>query len=67
MDLKLAPITAENWRSATLLTTDPERKIPLDEQWIANNAFSLHLFASFGFQRTEEMDADERFYILPGE
>lgn len=41
MDLKLMPITAENWRDAVFLTTDPERKIPLDEQWIANNAFSL--------------------------
>ena len=41
MDLRLAPVTAENWRTAVFLTTDPERKIPLDEQWIANNAFSL--------------------------
>ena len=41
MNLKLVPVTAENWRSAVFLTTDPERKIPLDEQWIANNAFSL--------------------------
>ena len=41
MELRLAPVTAENWRSAVFLTTDPERRIPLDEQWIANNAFSL--------------------------
>ena len=150
MELKLAAITAHNWRTATFLTTDPERKIPLDEQWIANNAFSLlqcqfdqdwdcrllmdgetavgfvfygydrdsghhllcrymidvryqnqgygktflplvveqirnqygctdvytsvhddnahalHLYTTFGFLRTEEMDADERFYVLPG-
>ena len=39
MELKLVPITADNWRTATFLTTDPEHKIPLDEQWIANNAF----------------------------
>lgn len=41
MELKLVPVTAENWRTATFLTTDPEKKIPLDEQWLANNAFSL--------------------------
>ena len=41
MELRLEKITADNWRTATFLTTDPERKIPLDEQWIANNAFSL--------------------------
>ena len=41
MDLKLVPVTEHNWRQATFLTTDPERKIPLDEKWIANNAFSL--------------------------
>ena len=41
MDLKLEKVTAANWRTATFLTTDPEGKIPLDEQWIANNAFSL--------------------------
>ena len=150
MDLKLVPVTAENWKTALFLTTDPERKIPLDEQWIANNAFSLvqcrydpdwdcrlmmdgetavgfvfygywreekryllcrymidvkhqgkgygtaflplavelirrqygcadvytsvhddnahavHLYKSFGFVPTEEMDADERVYILRG-
>ena len=151
MELRLEKITADNWRTATFLTTDPERKIPLDEQWIANNAFSLlqccydpdwdcrllmdgetavgfvfygldrdtdhyllcrymidvrhqnkgygkaflpmvvelirnqygcrdvytsvhddnahalHLYTTFGFQRTEEMDADERVYVLRGE
>lgn len=150
MDLKLLPVTKDNWRTATFLTTDPERKIPLDEQWIANNAFSLlqcqydpnwdcriladgdtavgflfygydtetghhllcrymidvdhqgkgygtaflpmavelirsqygcrdvytsvhddnahalHLYTSFGFERTEEMDAEERVYVLRG-
>ena len=35
MDLKLVKVTPDNWRTATFLTTDPERKIPLDEQWIA--------------------------------
>ena len=151
MDLRLERITADNWRAAAFLTTDPERKIPLDEQWIANNAFSLlqcvynpdwdcrllmdgetavgfvfygydrdadhyflcrymidvkyqnqgygkaflplvvelirsqygcrdvytsvhdnnshalHLYTGFGFQRTEEMDAEERVYVLSGE
>lgn len=41
MELKLIPVTAENWRGAAFLTTDSERKIPLEEQWIASNAFSL--------------------------
>ena len=41
MDLKLVPVTSDNWRKATFLTTDPERKIPLDEQWLTSNAFSL--------------------------
>ena len=41
MNLKLVPVTADNWKTALFLTTDPERKIPIDEQWIANNAFSL--------------------------
>lgn len=150
MDLKLVPVTADNWRTAAFLTTDPDRKIPLDEQWIANNAFSLlqcvydkdwdcrllmdgetavgfvfygydrdtghyllcrymidvnfqnqgygkaflpmvvglirkqyacldvytsvhddnahalHLYVAYGFERTEEMDADERVYVLRG-
>ena len=41
MELKLVPVTKDNWRTATFLTTDPERKIPLDEQWLTSNAFSL--------------------------
>ena len=41
MELKLVPVTAENWRSAVFLTTDPERNIPLDEKWLTSNAFSL--------------------------
>lgn len=151
MELKLVPVTADNWRKAVFLTTDPERKIPLDEKWHTNNAFSLlqcnydpdwdcrlmmdadeavgfvffgywrecgrhllcrymidvkhqnkgygkaflpmvvelirqlygcrtvytsvhdenahalHLYTSFGFERTEEMDADEQVYVLRGE
>lgn len=39
--MELVKITAENWKDAVFLTTDPERKTPLEEQWIANNAFSL--------------------------
>lgn len=41
MSLHLEPVTRQNWRNAVFLTTDPERKIPLEEQWMANNAFSL--------------------------
>ena len=150
MGLKLVPVTADNWRDAVFLTTDLERKMPLDEKWIASNAFSLlqcqydsdwdcrlmmdgetavgfvfygydrdeehylmcrymvdvkhqkkgygkaflpmvidlirkqyhcqdvytsvhddnahalHLYTAFGFERTEEMDADERVYVLRG-
>ena len=40
-DLSLAPIGPDNWRDAAFLTTDPERKNPLDQEWIANNAFSM--------------------------
>lgn len=150
MDLKLVPVTADNWRDAVFLTTDPEGKIPLDEKWITSNAYSilqcvydtdwdcrllmdgatavgfvfygflpdeqrgylcrymfdvkhqnkgygkaflplvvdlirnqydcrdvytsvhddnshaLHLYTSFGFRRAEEMDAEERVYVLRG-
>ena len=150
MNCKLVPVKADNWKIALFLTTDPERKSPLDEEWIANNAFSLvqcrydpdwdcrlmmdgeeavgfvfygywreedryllcrymidvkhqgrgygtaflplavaqirsqygcrdvytsvhddnahavHLYTKFGFVPTEEMDADERVYILKG-
>lgn len=41
MDLKLIPVTAENWEIAVGLTTDPEGKIPLVEQWLNSNAYSL--------------------------
>lgn len=41
MELRLDKITEKNWRQAAFLTTDPERKIPLEEQWLANNLFSL--------------------------
>ena len=41
MDLKLEKVTPDNWREAAYHTTDPERKMPLDEKWITNNAYSL--------------------------
>lgn len=41
MELKLVPVTADNWREAVFLTTDPERRIPLDEKWITSNAYSM--------------------------
>lgn len=39
--VELTEVTGENWKQAVFLTTDPERKIPLDEKWIISNAFSL--------------------------
>lgn len=39
--MKLVPITSENWRNAIFLTTDAERVNPLDQKWLASNAFSL--------------------------
>ena len=41
MELRLEKVTSENWRKAVFLTTDPERKMPLDERWITSNAYSL--------------------------
>lgn len=41
MELRLEPVTQANWRHAVFLTTDPERKIPLDEKWLTSNAFSM--------------------------
>ena len=41
MELKLEPVTSDNWLRAIALTTDPDRKIPLVEQWVTSNAFSL--------------------------
>ena len=41
MDLKLVPITAENWKKAIFLTTDSTGKYPIEEQWIASNALSV--------------------------
>ena len=151
MELKLVSVTSDNWRTAIFLTTDPDRKLALEEKWIAGNAFSLlqcqydpdwdcrvmmdgeeavgfvfygywreadhyllcrymidakyqnrgygtaflplavdqirsqygcrdvyvtvsddnahalHLYRKAGFQRTEEMDEDERVYVLKGE
>ena len=150
MELRLEQVTADNWREAVFLTTDPDRNIPLDEKWVTSNAFSvlqhiydrdwdcrvlmdgacavgfvfygywreenryllcrymidvqhqgkgygtaflpmvveqirnqygcrdvytsvhddnshaLHLYTQFGFERTEEMDAEERVYVLRG-
>jgi diamine N-acetyltransferase len=150
MELRLEKVTSDNWRKAVFLTTDPERKMPLDEKWITSNAYSLlqcvydeewdcrilmdgenavgfvfyghwpeedqymlcrymidvkyqnkgygkaflpmvvaqireqfsckdvytsvddenlhamHLYTSFGFERTEEMDGEERVYVLRG-
>lgn len=39
--MELRKIDADNWKAAVKLTTDPERKAPLVEQWIMGNAFSM--------------------------
>lgn len=41
MSLELRSITSENWRDAVFLSTDPKHLCPIDEEWIASNAFSL--------------------------
>ena len=41
MELNLVPVTAENWKKAIFLTTDPSEKFPIEEQWIASNTFSV--------------------------
>ncbi len=40
-EMKLTPVTEDNWRDAVFLTTDPERNNPLDQKWVCSNAFSL--------------------------
>lgn len=37
----LEKITAANWKKAVLVTTDPQRKRPLEEEWMMNSAFSM--------------------------
>ena len=39
--LHLEPVTAPNWRDGVLLTTDPDRRNPLDEEWVTSTAFSM--------------------------
>ena len=39
--LTLSPITADNWKAAAFLSTEPERSIPLDQEWVTSNAFSM--------------------------
>ena len=39
--MELVEITKANWKKAVFLTTDSERRMPLDEGWILSNAFSL--------------------------
>lgn len=41
MALNLIPVTRDNWEQAISLTTDPEGRLPLMEQWVAGNAYSL--------------------------
>lgn len=39
--LHLEAVTAQNWRDAVFLTTDPGRANPLDEEWVTSTAFSM--------------------------
>lgn len=39
--IHLEKITRENWRQATFVTTDPQKKCPLDEEWVTSAAFSI--------------------------
>ena len=59
MRLELIPITSDNWRDAAFLTTDPNRAIPLDEKWVASNAFSL-------LQCSYDPDWDCRLMVADG-
>ncbi len=39
--LHLSEINRDNWREATFVTSDPEQKCPLDEEWTTSSAFSI--------------------------
>ena len=39
--IHLRKIDRSNWRQATFVTTDPQRKCPLDEEWLTSTAFSI--------------------------
>ena len=39
--IHLEKIDRHNWRRATFVTTDPEHKCPLDEEWLTSAAFSI--------------------------
>ncbi len=39
--ITLEPITPDNWREAVSLSTDPDHKNPLDQEWLCSNAFSM--------------------------
>lgn len=39
--IHLRKIDRSNWREATFVTTDPQRKCPLDEEWLTSTAFSI--------------------------
>ena len=41
MELRLVPVTADNWKKAIFLTTDASENFPIEERWIASNTFSL--------------------------
>lgn len=39
--IRLEEITRENWRKAVFVTTDPQCKCPIEEQWVMSSAFSI--------------------------
>ena len=39
--IHLEKITRGNWREATFVSTDPQHKCPLDEEWVCSTAFSI--------------------------
>ena len=39
--IHLERVNRENWRQAVFVTSDPERKCPLDEKWVTSTAFSI--------------------------
>lgn len=39
--IHLEKIDRSNWREATFVSTDPQHKCPLDEEWVTSTAFSI--------------------------
>ena len=39
--IHLEKISRHNWRKATFVSSDPNHKCPLDEEWVTSTAFSI--------------------------